>query len=57
LTNIFVAAENMKWLWFTAAESAWELLLKEHYPNKNPFMEISDNKNDPQMMISSQTYR
>lgn len=37
LTDIFVKNDMMKLLWFFAAESPWELLLKSHFSQENPF--------------------
>lgn len=39
LTSIFVSSQTKQLLWFTMADSPWELLYKEHYAKvkRNPY--------------------
>lgn len=37
ITNILVANNTYKLLWFTVADSPWELLMQKYYKDNNPF--------------------
>lgn len=37
LTEVFVKDKSLRWLWFFASDSSYELLLKEHFRDSNPF--------------------